>query len=53
MGAGSPCNGPVRVLMVTATVNGSIKLQALVSYSDAPALGTAAVILSWNVLRGP
>ena len=52
LGAGSPCVGPARVLMLTATVSGKVKLRALVRFSDAPALGYSAQILSWNVLRG-
>jgi hypothetical protein len=38
--------------MVTATVSGKTTLRALVRFSDAPALGYSAQILSWNVLRG-
>jgi hypothetical protein len=52
LGGGSPCIGPARVLMVTATVSGKTTLRALVRFSDAPALGYSAQILSWNVLRG-
>ncbi len=58
LAAGSPCSSPpaatdqTRVLLLTATVSGSVKLRALVSYSDLPALGAAALVLSWNVLRG-
>jgi hypothetical protein len=52
LGAGSPCVGPARVLRLVATVNGSVRVRALVRYTDAPALGFSAQILSWNVLRG-
>jgi hypothetical protein len=50
-GGGSPCVGPARVLLLTATVSGTIKLRALVRYTDAPALGYALQILAWNVVR--
>jgi hypothetical protein len=52
LGGGSPCAGPTRTLLFTATVSGGAKLRALVTYTDAPALGFATRILSWNVLRG-
>jgi nitrate reductase NapE component len=51
LGAGSPCIGPGRVLMFTATVSGGVRLRALVRYADVP-LGNAAFIVSWNVIRG-
>jgi hypothetical protein len=52
LGAGSPCLGPAHVLLLTATVNGSVRLRALVQIADSPALGSALQILSWNVIRG-
>lgn len=51
LGAGSPCVGPARVLLLTATVNGKVAARVLVRYTDAPALGFGAQILSWNDLR--
>ena len=50
-GSGSPCTGPARVLMLTATVSGTPRLRALVHYTDAPALGYAVQVLAWNNLR--
>ena len=51
-GPGALCYGPARVLEFTATVSGDVRLRALVRYADVPALGNAAFILSWNVIRG-
>lgn len=51
LGGGSPCTGPVRVLRLTATVNGTARLRVLVHVTDAPGLGAVLDVLSWNVLR--
>jgi hypothetical protein len=52
LGPGSPCVGPARVLRLTATIGGAVRLRALVVFVDTPALGSAVQVLSWNVVRG-
>jgi hypothetical protein len=51
LGYGTPCVGPSRVLLFTATVNSATKLRALVKYFDAPSVGRRVEVLSWNVVR--
>jgi hypothetical protein len=56
LAAGSPCTGSTgaagaRTDLLTATVTGTVKLRALVSFVDTPTPGTSLQILSWNVVR--
>ncbi len=51
LGAGSPAVGPTRVLLLTASVGGTPRVRALLSYVDGPSLGISLQIVSWNVLR--
>jgi hypothetical protein len=50
-GGGAPCVGWARVLLLTATVSGKVRVRTLVRYTDAPALGSAVQVLAWNVVR--
>lgn len=51
LGYATPCVPPARVLRLTATVDGKARVIAIVGFVDAPALGHAANVVSWNVLR--
>jgi hypothetical protein len=52
LGFGPRCEqGPSRTLRYTAKVGGSTKLVALVQYFDAPVVGQAVKVWSWNLVR--
>ncbi len=51
LGYGTPCVGPSRVLRLTATVDGAVRLVALVQVFDSPTVGRAVSVLSWNLVR--
>ncbi|MFN8028523.1 MAG: hypothetical protein U0W40_19830 [Acidimicrobiia bacterium] len=52
LGYGINCeNGPARVFRLTATVDGSTKLVALVQVVDSPQLGASTKVWAWNVRK--
>jgi hypothetical protein len=51
IGYGINCSGPSRVFRFTATVDGSVRLVAMVQFIDSPSIGYSTSVLSWNQKR--